>query len=135
SSEFHILFNVCKASFRLDASVHPELCTINTGNPLQCFLTFFFHFFRNVQYFLAVFHWCFAVVPLDAVCFEGASAASVTSIYGNSSPVSTGRLFPLFVLHRQHLSIFTVITVRFLIIFHVFHPPDILTVFSGFGNL
>lgn len=41
---------------------------------------------------------------------------------------------------RQHLfaiaqSIFTVITDRFFVIFHVFHPPDILTVFSGFGNL
>ena len=76
-----------------------------------------------------------AVVPLDTVCFERASAASVTSIYGNGPPVSTGRLFSLFVLHCQHLSIFTVITVRFLIICHVFHPPDILTVFSGFGNL
>ena len=112
SPESHILFNVCKASFRLYASVHSKLCSIITGNPFYCFLTFFFHLFRNIQYFLPVLHWGFTVVSLNAVCFERALAASAASIYGNSSPVSTGRLFSLFILHGQHLSVFTVITVR-----------------------
>ena len=45
SSESHILFEVCKTSFRLDTPVHPKLCPIITGNPLQCLLTLFFHLF------------------------------------------------------------------------------------------
>lgn len=91
--------------------------------------------FSKYTVFSADPHWGFTVVSLNAVCFERAPAASAASIYGNDSPVSTGRLFSLFILHCQHLSIFTVITVRFFIIFHVFHPPNILTVFSGFQNL
>ena len=98
SPESHILFNVCKASFYLYTPVHTELCSVITGNPFYCLLTFFFHLFRNMQHFLTLLHWGFTVIPLDAVWFERASAASITSVYGNGFPVAAGRLFFLFIL-------------------------------------
>ena len=47
-TKIHVLFDVCKGTFRLNAPVHPQLCAIFTDDSFQILLPFLLHEFGHI---------------------------------------------------------------------------------------
>ncbi len=110
SSKACILFQISKASLRLDTPVNTQQYPLFTGNPLQVFLPVLVELSGNIQIFHPVFEWNFTVVPFDTFSFVGTSAAVFTTVYGRFPFISCFGFFFLFVSSRRRReSIFSIL--------------------------
>ena len=96
SSKACILFQISKASLRLDTPVNTQQYPLFTGNPLQVFLPVLVELSGNIQIFHPVFEWNFTVVPFDTFSFVGTSAAVFTTVYGRFPFISCFGFFFLY---------------------------------------
>ena len=86
-SKIHIFFDHGKTAFCLDASVHPKLGTILCRDPIQCFLSFLLHDFRDIQPFIPFLHRGLAVVPVNAFFLVRTAVTVLTFIDSYSADV------------------------------------------------
>ncbi len=79
-AKLHILFQLSKRAFCLDASVFSKENSFVRENPFQIFFSIFQKCFCYRKYFVSFFHWGFTIVPFDTLFLVRAAVTFLTLI-------------------------------------------------------
>lgn len=132
SAKLHVLFQLTKRSFCLDASVYSKKNSFLRKNPFQIFFSIFQKCFCYGKHFVSLFYWCFTVIPLDTLFLVRAIFTFFTLINGFFTDLSGFRFRATEMCKGQLFPIFTNIRVTFFIILHIFYTTDVFFIFSLF---
>ena len=80
STKLHILFQLTKRAFRLDASVYSKKNSFVRENSFQIFFSIFQKCFCYRKHFVSFFHWSFTVVSFDTIFLIRTAFAFLTLI-------------------------------------------------------